>query len=141
VDEVDQMPLPTPICAVVYRGTGRSGFAVQLHDSPGVLEIVCSTIDSTPGVAEFDRRVRLIRSTNEASLLRVSVVLGEYCLARRAFINCHLTYPCEAEHLVTEEAWNPLHYPLESAITPKAQPPAEKRKRFISSSQSDLYLA
>jgi hypothetical protein len=143
--------------AVIYRGTGRNSFAVQMQHWPGqslpqyiprliaarhiltmlgagVVEIHCADI-CTQDRAEFDKLTRSISPTDANSLLNVSVTLGEYCLAKRAFVNCSMHYPSAQKEDVVDE-WYPVIQHMQSDLAVKQQPSPRKRERFTSTSQA-----
>ena len=72
-----------------------------------------------------------------SSLLLGTVVLGEYCLEKRAFVNCSLQYPREDVGDVVNE-WHPATEPMKLEAVVKQQQPSQKRERFTSAHQTEF---
>lgn len=114
--------------AIIYRGITKNAFAVQVEGWPGVVEVHCSCIHSDIPRVEFDKLTRSVSAVDRNSLLHVSLSVGEYCLAKRAFVDCELVYPRTLGDKLPE--WHPVIQRMVSELAPKPQPPAQKRKRF-----------
>jgi hypothetical protein len=78
---------------------------------------------------------RSISPVDATSLIKVSVTLGEYCLGKRAFVNCYMQYPQVEEDDGTDE-WNPVIQHIKSDLVAKKQPSRCKRERFTATSQT-----
>ena len=93
--------------AFIYKGAGRNSFVVQMQICPGVFEVHCANIFARDRQA-FDALVRSISPIQKKSLVPVSIVVGEYCLAKRAFVNCELHHPPLMEEIFEDaDDWCP----------------------------------
>jgi hypothetical protein len=121
--------------ATIYKGIGRNSFAVQVGECHGIIQIQCDKITADVDNKEFGELVRSISPVRQDSLVHVSISLGEYCLRQRAFTRCELIYP-SLPTTNQSPAWYPTIQPIVSELAKKQQPVAQKRKRFITTSQT-----
>ena len=82
---------------------------------------------------EFDKLAFAVSAVDTASLLNVSVTLGDYYLSKRAFINCSLQYPPVEEECLDE--WDPIIQHVTLKPHTKEQQPSRNRERFTTSSK------
>ena len=87
---------------------------------------------------EFDKMTSAISPVHTASLLNVSVTLGEYCLGKRAFVNCSVHYPPLQDADCGNE-WNPVIQHIKSDLDAKKQLSLRTRERFTTSSQNKIF--
>jgi hypothetical protein len=119
--------------AVIYRGTARDAYAVQIQGWPGVVEIHCVCIHTDVARTTFDKLVRGISAVDASSLVHVSVSLGGYCLAKRGFVGCELSF--QHEDVVAEPStWHPVMVPMIPLDT-LGSVVARKKPRFSSHTQ------
>jgi hypothetical protein len=90
--------------AVIYRGTNRDAYAVQIQGWPGVVEIHCAVVHTDVARTTFDQLVQSISVVDASSLVHVSVHLGKYSLYKRGFVDCQLWF--QNNH--GKESWNPV---------------------------------
>jgi hypothetical protein len=119
--------------AVVYRGTARDAYAVQIQGWPGIVEIHCACVHTNVARTTFDKLVRSISPVDASSLVHVSVSVGRYCLAKRGFVDCELSF--QNDHVHRKENWQPVVIPMIPLDTPGSVV-ARKKPRFISCTQN-----